>query len=140
MGNTKDLDLEILGDNVRRLRRLYKLNQHVLAHKVGVHANTIKSIESGKNEGNYTTRKAIADLFKVRLFELYQGPPSESARPDTSTLLDAAKILEVLGRRGPVTRLGVLFLLTRDEQYADRLRALGAGPIALGLSKLPKVL
>lgn len=67
-------------------------------------------------------------------------PPLPKPSKVDPSFLDASKILEVLGRKGPISRAAVLYLLTHEDRYAQRLRDLGAGPSVQALARLHKVL
>jgi transcriptional regulator with XRE-family HTH domain len=135
------VDIKALGRRLTEYRDKAGLTMESLASRSGVAENTILAIEKGRGNPTVQTLDALAKCLKIEVPELF-GSANRAAKSSQSGsgLADAIKILEALSKRGPATRSAVLFLLTRDESYIDELRALGAGPIALALTKIPKVI
>lgn len=71
MAKKKLEDRPALARNIVKGRLAKGWSQAELAHKVGVHPNTIKSIEGGANEGEQPTRQAIADALGIPFRDLY---------------------------------------------------------------------
>lgn len=134
---TSKRDRSPLATNIVNLRKSRGWNQPELAHRVGVHVNTIKSIETDDNEGTLETRTAIAEALGVKLGDLYQDLTTKSHfEPGAEEL---ARILHALMHAEPVTRLSALLLLTGEKRYSDELRAIpGGAPFASVLLKLPR--
>jgi transcriptional regulator with XRE-family HTH domain len=148
---------QILGENIARLRKERGFSsQSAFAHKLGVGISTLKDIERGVSEGHIDTRQAIADLLKCEVINLYQSAnadatparPGQSDYPDQSmpalleaklseTLRDVVHMLEAWPKASELRRLTAMYILTKDEMYVDRLRALGLpNQAALVLRKL----
>lgn len=136
---TKKNERSPLALNIINFRNAKNWSQADLAHKVGVHVNTIKSIEGDQNEGNLDTRTAIAEALGCKLADLYvehsAGAPN---RPHFSPdWAEGARILNALAAAQPHRRLSALYLLTGDEFYLDQLRALPHGAqLAQALGKI----
>lgn len=72
MGKTKIAERSALAKNIISRRNAKGWNQGDLAHAVGVHINTIKSIETDDNEGSRENRQAIAQALDCTLSDLYR--------------------------------------------------------------------
>jgi Zn-dependent peptidase ImmA (M78 family)/DNA-binding XRE family transcriptional regulator len=66
------MNLQILAQNVRRLRTAKRLSQSALADDAGLSLPAIKSLELAKNEPRMRTMQAIAKALDVKLQELFQ--------------------------------------------------------------------
>lgn len=65
------MNLNVLANNVRRIRTAQRLSQPVLAGKAGLSVPAIKNLESAKNEPRVSTVQAIARALDVRLQDLF---------------------------------------------------------------------
>lgn len=65
------MNLQILAQNVRRVRTARKLSQKELAESAGLSLPAIKNLETAKNEPRMSTVQAIAGALKVRLQDLF---------------------------------------------------------------------
>lgn len=123
----------LLATNIVKLRDAKKWSQADLAHRVGVHLNTIKTIETDKSEGTFETRMAIAGALEVEMADLYRDTASlHHSHPSDEDLvvLGGAFALSSEGRRALA-----LYILTRDEIYYRRAAAI---PDALPLARVLK--
>jgi Zn-dependent peptidase ImmA (M78 family)/transcriptional regulator with XRE-family HTH domain len=66
------MDLQMLAQNVRRLRAAKRLSQNALAETANLSLPAIKRLESAKNEPRIGTVQAIAKALGVRLQELFK--------------------------------------------------------------------
>ena len=66
------MNLQILAQNVRRLRTAKRLSQSALADDAGLSLPAIKSLELAKSEPRMRTMQAIAKALDVKLQELFQ--------------------------------------------------------------------
>ena len=66
------MNLQILAQNVRRLRTAKRLSQSALADNAGLSLPAIKSLELAKSEPRIRTMQAIAKALDVKLQELFQ--------------------------------------------------------------------
>jgi Zn-dependent peptidase ImmA (M78 family)/DNA-binding XRE family transcriptional regulator len=66
------MNLQILAQNVRRLRTAKRLSQSALADNAGLSLPAIKSIELAKSEPRMRTMQAVAKALDVKLQELFQ--------------------------------------------------------------------
>jgi len=66
------MNLQILAQNVRRLRTARRLSQNALADNAGLSLPAIKSLELSKSEPRMRTLQAIAKALGVKLQELFQ--------------------------------------------------------------------
>lgn len=66
------MDLQMLAQNVRRLRNAKGLSQSALAANAGLSLPAIKSLELAKSEPRVRTLQAIAKALGVKLQELFQ--------------------------------------------------------------------
>lgn len=118
-----------LASNIVKLRHSKKWSQAELAHRVGVHLNTIKNIEGSHNEGTHETRVAIAQALGVGVSELYADGSGAATPPHSD--LDWKEIARLLqgyagASRGP--QLLALYLLLGDETYMAEFEKLPDGP------------
>ena len=65
------MNLQILAQNVRRLRTAKRLSQSALADDAGLSLPAIKSLELAKSEPRMRTMQAIAKALDVKLQELF---------------------------------------------------------------------
>lgn len=72
-------------------REAMGLTQPELAHRIGVHKNTIVAIETDKSPGDPQTKKALADLFGCTLLDL---DPPEGFAESFSALQERVKSVE----------------------------------------------
>jgi transcriptional regulator with XRE-family HTH domain len=119
------------------------ITQTHIVNKLGVEFSTVGRWVGGETIPKGDNLTKLAEMLDVPVNQLTgtDAPRAEPvpARTDQS-YLDAAEILKALGKKGPVSRAAVLYLLTLNERHADRLRELGAGPIAQVLAKVNKAL
>lgn len=137
---TRKRDRSPLATNIVNLRKSRGWSQPELAHRVGVHVNTIKSIETDDNEGTKETRQAIAQALNVSMAELYLDelekleepiqPHPDHPSPEELTALGGGFALSSPGRR-----LLALYLLTKDDSYYKRAAAI---PDVLPIAKVLK--
>jgi len=66
------MTLQILAQNVRRLRTAKRLSQRALADDAGLSVPAIKSLELAKSEPRMRTMQAIAEALDVKVQELFQ--------------------------------------------------------------------
>ena len=71
MQNSKNKNLLILGNSIKKLRIKHKWKIETLAVRVGVSASTIFRIESGICEPKYLTIKNIASALSMTLSEFF---------------------------------------------------------------------
>ena len=67
------MNLQILAQNIRRLRTAKKLSQARLAEAAGLSLPAIKNLEAAKNEPRMNTVQAIAGALEVRLQDLFSA-------------------------------------------------------------------
>ena len=65
------MNLNILANNLRRLRTEKGLSQADLKRETGLSLPTIKNLENAKNEPRFNTVQAIARALEVRLQDLF---------------------------------------------------------------------
>jgi len=65
------MNLNVLANNVRRIRTAQRLSQPVLAGKAGLSVPAIKNLENARNEPRVSTVQAIARALDVRLQDLF---------------------------------------------------------------------
>ena len=66
------MNLQVLAQNVRRLRTAKRLSQSALADTAGLSLPAIKNLELAKSEPRIRTMQAIAKALDVKLQELFQ--------------------------------------------------------------------
>lgn len=66
------MNLQILAQNVRRLRTAKRFSQSALANTAGISLPAVKNLELAKSEPRMRTVQAIAKALDVRLQELFQ--------------------------------------------------------------------
>ncbi len=81
MGKVSIQDRSDLARNIVSKRGEKGWSQEDLADKVGIHVNIIKKIETDKGEGEFATRKAIADALGCTISELYISPDRQPSSP-----------------------------------------------------------
>ena len=59
-----------IGNNIKRLRIKYRMNQELLAERLNIRRQTISSYERGNSVPDIYTLIRIADIFNVTLDEL----------------------------------------------------------------------
>ena len=132
---------DLLSINLKRLRESKGWTQSDLAEKSRLSVKMIQKVEYGQTSPSTDTLDAISKALKEPLSALFEsvGPSSiADLRPQFS---DAVDLLQHYTQASAVRRLSVLFLLSKDESYLDRLRALpGTTQLAQVLSKVPKAL
>lgn len=109
-----------LAQNIVLRRKSRGWSQADLAHLVGVHVNTIKSIETDKNEGELATRTAIAQSFGCELWELYKSE-TRGAAGVTASLSDASAFLAQIASLPRPFQKMIFALAYKDERYLDGL-------------------
>lgn len=62
---------ELLGKRIREIRKSQNLTQDALAELVGVESPSISNIENGKYYPTNENLQKIADVLKVKPYELY---------------------------------------------------------------------
>ena len=65
------MNLNVLANNVRRLRTAQRLSQSALASKAGLSVPAIKKLENARNEPRVNTVQVIAHALEVRLQDLF---------------------------------------------------------------------
>lgn len=90
--------MNIIGINVKRLRKLHNLNQVEFAQMVGVSQGSLSDIESGKSKTSVETVIAIHERFHCSLEWLLTGKSNkgEFNINATSTLLNINSTNEIL--------------------------------------------
>ncbi|MGE3681939.1 MAG: helix-turn-helix transcriptional regulator [Bdellovibrionales bacterium] len=84
-----------MAQNIVARRKVRGWSQSDLADRVGVHVNTIKSIETDESEGSLLNRQAIAGALECSLSDLY----NDSANVKVfEGILNAAEGLEILSK------------------------------------------
>lgn len=114
--------------------------QQDLATEVGVHLNTIKSIEGGKSEGSRANRLKIAAAFGCDVSDLYKEPEVEAHNTQTRDphLMEAAGILEFWAGASEIRRLSALWILTDKKIYLEQLAKLpNSAPLLEWIKKVP---
>lgn len=142
---TKKSERSALALNIINRREAKGWSQGDLAHKVGVHVNTIKSIETDKNEGEKETRIAITGALGCTMSDLYkeveetiESPPKElssaerphpplTAEQTAERLLELDIVLHKYARSLEEQRLLTLYILTLEELYLTQYEALPSG-------------
>ncbi|RMG03966.1 MAG: XRE family transcriptional regulator, partial [Planctomycetota bacterium] len=66
------MNLQLLAQNIRRLRTAKRYSQKALAEAAGLSLSAVKNLERAKNEPRMKTVQAIARALDVRLQELFQ--------------------------------------------------------------------
>lgn len=69
----------MIGQRVAALRKAAKLTQADLAHRSGLHPQTISDIERDANEPMVTTVQALARGLDVTVADLLDGEPEPEA-------------------------------------------------------------
>lgn len=69
---------EIVGKNIRKYRKIKKLSQKELGHRVGVSHNTISYYESGRNAPEQNMIFAIARELDVKVDDLFPETTTNS--------------------------------------------------------------
>lgn len=113
-----------------------KLNQSEMADLIKVSFRYYQKLESGKSEPSLTVLNKTLDNLGTTFAEFFAKPdPIQSDRE--TDWKEAARILDALAAASQHRRLAALYLLTKDDRYLDRLRALpGGAPYALMLKKI----
>lgn len=65
-----------IGNNIKRLRIKYRMNQELLAERLNIRRQTISSYERGNSVPDIYTLIRIADIFNVTLDELAGREPN----------------------------------------------------------------
>ena len=65
-----------IGNNIKRLRIKYQMNQELLAERLNIRRQTISSYERGNSVPDIYTLIRIADIFNVTLDELAGREPN----------------------------------------------------------------
>jgi Zn-dependent peptidase ImmA (M78 family)/transcriptional regulator with XRE-family HTH domain len=66
------MNLEIIAQNVKRLRAIKGLSQKALAESSGISLPAIKKMEGAKNEPRVDTLRAISQALEIKLQDLFQ--------------------------------------------------------------------
>nr|AUN37526.1 DNA-binding protein [uncultured bacterium] len=88
-------ELQILGENVRRLRGNLKLSQAELAVRSGLHRTYLSGVERGQRNPSFFSLVALARALEASLSELTRGV--ESGRPENH----ARELLTCPGAQSP---------------------------------------
>lgn len=122
-----------LADKIRDLRKRAKMSQEDLAERAGVARGVIQQIEAGNANPTLETMYALAQALGTTLDALTGQPQYAKAQVAEKMAaqerllknwVEAAEVLNAIGRAKPVRRLAGLYILTRNEAYLDALREL----------------
>jgi transcriptional regulator with XRE-family HTH domain len=71
---------EVVGRNLRRLRRSRKLSQEELADQAGINRNYVGMLEREENAATVDMLEKIADVLDVDPIEFFKRPSREASR------------------------------------------------------------
>ena len=71
---------EVVGRNLRRLRRSRKLSQEELADQAGINRNYVGMLEREENAATVDMLEKIADVLDVDPIEFFKRPSRETSR------------------------------------------------------------
>jgi transcriptional regulator with XRE-family HTH domain len=120
---TKKNERSLLATNIVNLRKAQGWSQDDLAHRVGVHLNTIKTIETDKSEGTFETRMAIAGALKCELSDLYRDKAPAPKPRGLVRIPETIEFLSKFSKLSPARRDLVLAVAFDDESIIDGVDA-----------------
>jgi transcriptional regulator with XRE-family HTH domain len=71
---------EVVGRNLRRLRRSRRLSQEELADQAGINRNYVGMLEREENAATVDMLEKIADVLDVDPIEFFKRPSREASR------------------------------------------------------------
>lgn len=74
LGETMNLVLKLIAENLKRLRKERRLTQEQLAERVGVMTQTISNIENSKSYPEFATLCGIIHALEIRPCDIFKEP------------------------------------------------------------------
>ncbi len=90
-----ETDKKILGQIIRRHRKLANFTQSELAEKVGVNEKQISRIESGQNYPTYMTFTKLINVLDIELEQFYKADTKSGINSDTNVHQDSIKNISI---------------------------------------------
>lgn len=125
-----------LAINISKRRKELGLKQPDLAHKAGVHVNTIKDIERGLSKGHDSTKEAIAEVLGCKAWQLeIPGFFESSSTKKAPEIVEQSKskaqlILDIQAKLGKLS-------IKQLDDVMDAIEAI-QNPIEIDLDSAPE--
>lgn len=102
--------MSVIGLNIKRLRKLNKMNQNEFAKKIGVSQGSLSDIESGKSKPAVDTVISIYDNFQCSLEWLLTGKEKNSSFELSTIEERLLTIVKVLNERDKEELLEIAYM------------------------------
>ncbi len=77
MASPKPIQMELVGNKIRELRRQRKLTQTELAEKIGVHQSDLSRMEKGEYKVGLDTLLRVLQTFNLSIADFFEERPRE---------------------------------------------------------------
>lgn len=116
--------IDIVSDNIKRLRELKNLSQKEVALGVGIPQGQYSRIENGKVEPTISTLEKIAKVFEVSISELFKNNQLEEQL--NLPLLEKIRMMDKLDNDEKEALLKIIDAVVSKKILKDNLANLAA--------------
>lgn len=85
---------EILGNNIKRLRKAREMKQDELAELVGIEIKSLSLVETGKGFVSAKTLEKLAQTLNVQVAELFEGEDNASTELLLNSIMTNLKLIK----------------------------------------------